>query len=784
MRRGLRVSGHARFSANDEEGVMRFLLAALAASLLAGIVPLVSLAALVTPEGAPSEPILTSGPPDTCPWGYTWKDSDHNPGEITYDWKEVSGIGTEITALGDETGFGPFPIGFDFAYYWYTSSVFYFGANGYISLTDGVVQLATFPNIPSRNRPNGTIAAMMSDLLFPGDSAQAFYWTNATNDTCIIEYKNVPFWDRDVGWDGLNTFEIILSKPDSSITYQYALHDKGTYDYRAECMTVGIEDRTGDWGLSWMYAETSTTDSIHAGLAIKFKDWSVEPDPPVYDLASVEVQQPGTKGFFVAQPESIIVWGKIGNVGTQAIDAYRVFGKVEKNRGLLGWQTIWQDTLDILTPIGVGEVDSVAFADRPFYCNLVAEYRIMVSCTTALDTRPADNGTSDADKAECHGVTLLDTLKAVLTYDNTGTSASSSIFLGSQTGLCNRYTPPRYPAYLAGFGANLTGNMQPVALTLWDDDGPGGSPGTVVFQDTISPHAGYNEIELDPTCHRVESGSVYAGIWVVSETGPEIVLDADNPYSRQGWELVEGRASCFRQGVTTDLATHLTIQMVPGGPDVEVHLNCLTPVIMAGDTLRYEAAFTNGTSQVQVVKYWAKEKDPQGGWRQAIPPTEYTLNPQETLTETLEQAVDPEALLGQWEYHGYLGPDTSTVWSDDVFSYMVISPVTLTLNCLTPVVRRGETLSYQYTFTNNSARSEAFQYWTKVKMPNGGWRNALPPTGFALAPFDTATYTMNHPVPTRAPFGLYEYWGYVGRDTSQVWDVDMFMFRVRRTAGD
>jgi hypothetical protein len=532
------------------------------------------LAALATPAGAPSGPVFTSGPPDTCPWGYTWKDSDHNPGEVIYAWKEISGVGTEITGLADDNGFGPFPIGFNFPYYWYSSNVFYFGSNGYISLTDAVIQSATFPNIPNQGRPNGTIAAMMSDLLFPGDSAHAYYWTNATNDTCIIEYKNVPFWDRDVNWDGLNTFEIILSKPDSSITYQYALHDPGTYDYAGEAMTVGIEDRTGDWGLSWMYAQSAGADSLHAGLAIKFKDWAIEPDPAVYDLASTEVMRPGTKGFFVTPPETVTVWGKISNIGNQTINIYRVFGKVEKNRGLLGWQTVWLDTTDVLSPIAPGETDSIAFTDRRWYCDVAAEFRVMVSCTSAQDTRPVDNGTSNVDKADCHSVTLNDSTKATLLYDNAGTGTPPTpILFGAETGLCNKFTPPEYPAYLYGFGVGLSPTLDDCVLMLWDDDGIEGQPGTVLYADTITPISGLNQVSLDPLQFRIDDGSVYAGVWVLTEAGPAVSRNGSNPFSRQGWELLGGGASNFREMFSSELQTRLIVGPTPGYVSGTVTLN-------------------------------------------------------------------------------------------------------------------------------------------------------------------------------------------------------------------
>lgn len=639
----------------------------LACVLLLGFVSS-GLSAMDLANGAPLVGSFQAWPPDTDAWGYTWKDSDKNPGEIVYSWREISGVGVEVLGLADDNGFGPFPVGFDFPYYWYTSDVFYLGSNGYISLTDPVVQSATFPNIPSQGRPNGTIAAMMSDLLFPGDSAHCYYWTNAALDTCIVEYKNVPFWDRSLGWNGLNTFEIILAKWDSSITFQYAYHDKGTYDYVGENMTVGIEDRTGDWGLSYQFANSASGDSLHAELAIKFKDWAIEPDPPVYDLASLEVMRPETKGFFLIQPESVRVWGKIGNIGSQTLVSYRAIGKVEKNRGALGWTPVWGDTADITVPIVPGQVDSITF-DNPWFCNEAAEFRLMVACTSAQDNRPADNGTSNADKADCHAVTLNDSARALLTYDNAGTLPPTSILFGAETGLCNKYTPSSYPAYLCGFAANLTGTMDSVVMALWDDDGPNGYPGTVIFQDTIAPQSGLNEETLNPLDYRVDLGSVYAGIWVLSEGGPALVENTNNPFSRQGWELLGGGASGFREMFSGDLSTSLTIQ----APLVAVEIRCLTPVVPQGGRLRYEVTLANNTSQRRAFFYWARARLPDGTWygEYVVPPTAGRLSPKQTKTFPVSQTVPRFAPLGQYEYWGYVGPDTTLSWDEDWFNFTV-----------------------------------------------------------------------------------------------------------------
>ncbi|OYD17434.1 hypothetical protein CH333_00975, partial [candidate division WOR-3 bacterium JGI_Cruoil_03_44_89] len=71
----------------------------------------------------------STGGPDY--YGYTWIDSDEIGGPV-YNWIDITGIGTEMADLGDDEIRGPFPIGFDFPYYWYTVNEFYFSTNGAI----------------------------------------------------------------------------------------------------------------------------------------------------------------------------------------------------------------------------------------------------------------------------------------------------------------------------------------------------------------------------------------------------------------------------------------------------------------------------------------------------------------------------------------------------------------------------------------------------------------------------------------------------------------------------
>lgn len=124
--------------------------------------------------------------------------------------------------------------------------------------------------------------------------------------------------------------------------------------------------------------------------------------------------------------------------------------------------------------------------------------------------------------------------------------------------------------------------------------------------------------------------------------------------------------------------------------------------------------------------------------------------------------------------------DGEDYFSDYITIKYVPGSVSSELLCLTPTVMQGDTLVYEGTIINHTSIVQTFKAWTKVRLPNGEWYNSyvIPPTPLSMEPYDTLSLTMKHSVPMTAPPGEYEYWGYIGADTSSEWDSDMFDFTV------
>jgi hypothetical protein len=94
-------------------------------------------------------------------------------------------------------------------------------------------------------------------------------------------------------------------------------------------------------------------------------------------------------------------------------------------------------------------------------------------------------------------------------------------------------------------------------------------------------------------------------------------------------------------------------------------------------------------------------------------------------------------------------------------------------------VPRGGRLTYDARAANNTGETLNFQYWAKVRLPNGNMYGPLfSPQNLELEPYGNMTRAVRQRVPNNAPLGDYIYYGYVGDYPDEVWDNDQFDFEV------
>jgi hypothetical protein len=497
---------------------------------------------------AGGNPAVLGGGHDT--FGYRYIDNDTvAPEAPVYSWIDIRTVGTPITGLADDNVVGPFVLGFSFPYYWYQVSSIYVGSNGYLAFGDNALAASPFANLPAPARPNNTLAPLMSDFDFTGSGnpAKAFYWTNATNDTFIVEYDSVKFWST----GGLNTFQVILSRPDSTIEFQYKLQTGAPYNgWVPGNATSGIENVSGTVGISYLYGNIPTRNMIHDTLAIKYIPPASTPYQ-VHDATPWRVMNDENGSFFVLNGNSEVLWAKIKNAGNQSEAAYPVYCVIRNASN----SVVYADT-EMTSAQAPGQIDSLVFdpAWAPS-ANGVYTMRVITSLTGDL-FHPNDTAVT-----EVHVVAY----PAELTYDN-GTVSNSMYWNGNSGGFGNRFVAPQYPIEVTAIKANLS-SATVVGCTLWllAADGPNGMPGTVLARSTVSVNSttpAWFQYTL-PSPVAIAGGAFFVGVTSDADMAPSYSMDTVPPMSHQGWEYTGGW-SPSRDASTQDVMMHALIRASTG----------------------------------------------------------------------------------------------------------------------------------------------------------------------------------------------------------------------------
>jgi hypothetical protein len=514
----------------------------------------------------------TQGGPDT--YGYIWRDSN-DPNGPTYSWIDITAEPSAIlvTGLLDDNIRGPFTIGFPFHFYWYDVSTFRIGSNGFIGFTSTNVA-SPFPPIPAPTQIQNYMAIMTSDLTFvdnavppqPVPNAQCWYWTSDDNDTMIVSYLNVPFWDQVApGYVGSNTFQVILSNIDSSITYQYQNQTGvsfGTLDF----MTIGIENNSGNIGLQYSHDIYPPTT-----YAIKFYY------PPtvtlaISDASTVYNTNDATAGLFLSRNGGAFSMNtQIRNTGNQPLAPFNVFSRVVNNLNVA--QATSTVPSSALTP---GQTEDITFVPT-FSPTVAGTYRYINDTQLAGDATPSNN-------QRVLELQVVDTTQTsiLLTFDN-GTDAGLGglSWAGGGGGAGMHFIPPFYPCEITQLRAYIVANPNLVGCNLYvfDDDGPNGAPLTMldsVYIDGVNVIVGgWNNIVLS-TPVPITSGGFYLAFMMDGE-GISIGQNQLAPFSNRTYEILgsafnPGSWADYRYREIEDIMLNAYISAVPVGIEEVEHI--------------------------------------------------------------------------------------------------------------------------------------------------------------------------------------------------------------------
>lgn len=495
-----------------------------------------------------------SGGPDL--YGYIWKDSNE-PGGPVYNWIDIANYpnALQVNGLSDDNNAGPFPIGFNFQYYWYGVSQYWVGSNGYITFNNGQIS-SPFPTIPGAAQPNNFIAPFASDLNFDGatNPGNCFYWQNATNDTLIISYENVPFWSPTVanGYiQGENSFQIILSNVDSSITFQYKLQS-GVSAGTTNILSIGIENNSGNIGLQHSYGAYPL-----ANYAVKF----YYPTNSTYQVTDAAVmwndnEETGAQ-FLLNNGPAFPMTTLVKNTGNQNLSTFNVLSQVLNSANAV------MATATTAAIVANPGDEQLIIQSNTFTPTANGTYRFTADTQLGNDATPSNN-TKTMELVVVDTSTVLVNLQYC---DNTSEGAGLS-WQGGNGGVGVYFEPPFTPFVIQRLEYFIVTNPTSVGFTakVNANDGINNTPGTELVNIPVPPTAvttnGWNQVLLSSPLTVNDTG-VYVS-WIMDGEGITIGQDQTLPYSNQTFEVLGAGWAINRYRELEDIMVRMVVSTTTG----------------------------------------------------------------------------------------------------------------------------------------------------------------------------------------------------------------------------
>lgn len=525
-----------------------------------------------------------AGGPDA--YGYTWTTSD---GGLNCDWIDISSIGTQVTGLSDDNTVGPFNMGINFQYYWNTLNQVWVGSNGYVAFQSGVsiASGATgFPLLPTIDGNEHFVAPMLADFNFSGslNPGRVYTYADIPNNRFIVSFINVPFWTNNTGTNSdytteTNTFQVIFSAADSSITYQYqnmATAVAPEYATQASPVVVGLENSTGDIGIQISSAAIPTPNTC-----IRF-DAPAVPLIAVYDVRPSWNQYADNGGFFIQQGSVTNLVSNISNSGSVALTSpINITTQIiDGNGGLFGAQ----QNNTISTGLVQGESQQVTvWTDFPA---IQGNYTFQVEVQNTDDINPGNN----LNISEMVVVDSLVNGEYYLDFSPNPVGGAADVVSWSgatdySDGVGMYVKPPFYPmevvaaeyicqpaqqatSITAGFRAQIVqtdANKVPTEVLSTKDvpaaEIPAGEWHRVTFGEPV----------------RIDENGFFV-TWLMQDTGISLATDPNPPYSRQTYEVLSNTYAPYRSREQSDFFIRAIVKKIHEPIVFPVGINNNNPV--------------------------------------------------------------------------------------------------------------------------------------------------------------------------------------------------------------
>jgi len=507
----------------------------------------------------------TSGGPDS--YGYTWLHSNA-PGGPVYNWIDILPMGIELTGLADDNSVGWVPVGFNFHYYWTDYNQVRVGSNGWISFNNVGNIAHGFPLIPT---PGGNgdnyVAPFMVDLNFATESnpGRVYYWSNNV-DSFIVTYYQAPFWiNAQPDFTGSNTFQVIFTNTDSSITFQYQEQTGTVQNTTLNDIIIGIENVTGAIGLQCSLDNYPVTPA-----AIKFY-YPHTVTLQIPDLKPAWNQNDENAGLFFFKGSATYLETNITNVGNTTVDppsnAIANFLDAQNTSSFSA-----TSALNAINPAADTTIDfdGVLALDIPGDYT----YRVSVSNTTDMNSYNNNNDFEIVVVDSANGEVVL----SYVPEDTTMVTSVSWNGGGATSGAAIKVIPPYYPATIVGaefYVMSSLGGFNPIPYGFTTNivtENVQGQPAIIQSSETVGNSglfpSQWNRIDFSNP-YTVTSGPVYIS-WIMGGDSVALGTHPYGPISNRSYEILDGDWAEYRQGANEDIGIRVILSSAGAHPDTTV----------------------------------------------------------------------------------------------------------------------------------------------------------------------------------------------------------------------
>jgi len=424
----------------------------------------------------------------------------------------VLGTGTGV----DDNNYTAQPIGFTFNYDGVDYTSLGVNSNGFIWF-GATAPAANNYNAISTAAPSGSriIAALSGDLqgLASGEIRRQTIGT-APNRICVIQWSNFRHWNAT--GDNYN-FQIRLYETSNRIEIHYGSFTKNATDRAYQVGLRGTDNTDfNNRRLGWnpsangtannQTIPTTTTSLPTTGLVYKFVPTTTT--TPEVDVTNIYTL--GKVGIPLGNPVPLSV--RVRNLSASAV------------------------TVDVTVTIK-NTSDVVRYTNTQTGINLPANtaqiltftgWNPTITETDSVIAEVTETSSNETDLSNNRLVIVQQVNNNTFSYSQQNQTTAGGVGFNGATGDFVARFSTNSPGNINQVGVNFTSSGVNYRIGIWDDDGPGGTPGTLLWESTtLSTITGVNTIPVSPA--QTVDGDYFVGVRQLVTTNVGFAYQVESP---------------------------------------------------------------------------------------------------------------------------------------------------------------------------------------------------------------------------------------------------------------